>query len=204
MAIAYNSLLNKDWYSRMLDRIKTGISSNIRRTGSEVDDPYWKAREAQGIGDLNAARMDEFRRLQERALVARANAQGREKARQQMISAAMGRYITPSQYLGGPGYEAQDYQEAQMPGFPATSGGTGAFPAPPATVPYRVPLSETGGKPQVGGIGQHRIKSSPFIAGLDPAYNPSKYENYELAKRKKQLAAYYALLANKPGKIAVY
>ena len=199
MAIAYNSLLNKDWYSRMLDRIKTGISGSIRATGSEANDPYWKAREAQGIADLNAARMAEFRRLQDRGMAARAASQDREKARQRVISGALARDVQPAQYLGGPGYEAQELQE---PGaFGSANGFTPQLPTPGQA--YAAPYSGAL-KSQVPALPTHRTKGPALSFGIEPSYNPSKFANYDLDRRRKELEEYYAKLVNKPGKVAVY
>jgi len=197
MAIRYNSLLNKDWYARLLDQIKTGVSSNVRATGSEADDPFWRAREGQAIGDLNAARREEFRRLQERGLAARAESQEREKARQRVISRALAAQYRPSEPLGS--YSPPE--EAVMPipaGFSATRP-----PSPAPSEAYAAPYSGAL-KLARPALPTHPMTGPALSFGVPPAYNPSKFASYDLEKRRKELEAYYAKLANRQGRVAVY
>lgn len=91
MAVDSNSILNQDWYNRLVQGIREQASGAIRATGSRADDPFWAAKQKQGIEDLNAQRQDAIRRMWEMS-AGRANAyDAQEAARQRRITYGLSR-----------------------------------------------------------------------------------------------------------------
>ena len=60
-------IMNSDWYNRLIQGIRNQTSSAIRGSGSRADDPYWKAKEGQGITDVNNERQQALAAMMDRA-----------------------------------------------------------------------------------------------------------------------------------------
>lgn len=186
MAIAYNSILNDNWYARLQRGIIEGSNAAVRRTGSEADDPYWKARQGQELGDLSNARQDAFRSLMEQGNAMRGAGYARERAYQQRATWGlknMNPQAGPATYLGT---QAEDMGGPELPAplQPPNFEAGGPLQAPEA---YKAPGSGGYRLPASGGAYRPQATQS--------AYNPGQFNNPALDRRQKELDKYYARLA---------
>jgi len=186
MAIQSNSILNPSWYARLMQGVTESTTRDIRRTGSEADDPFWRAREAEGKGDISAASQDAFRNLLEQGNAMRGAGYAREKAYQQRATWGlqnMNPQAGPATYLGVQGEEAAGEAPPMPLETPNNSLG-GPLPAPEA---YKAPGS--GGYRAPASSGTYRPMTT------QSAYNPGQFTNTALDRRQKELNEYYARLA---------
>jgi len=109
--LPYNSLLNDSWFNRQIQTIGERANKSIRATRSEANDPFWRARQAQDVGDLGAQRADEYRQRMEQML---ANAGRLNAAKQHQYSSIMPKSQTPVNVIGG-SYGVPEVQEPTMP-----------------------------------------------------------------------------------------
>jgi len=199
--IPSRSLLNEDWYARLKRGVTEAAQERIRATGSEADDPFWRAREGEGMGDLARAREDERRQRFEgagvRAGIAGMEMRAKEGARQRTISAALAR--DPQQrstYMGvqadGPVYAGYGLTTETL------GAGIGAgVPAQPelgfGVPPSRVPPDYM--RPQRGAGPWRPYVSPPVSFGAPkppsslaaPAFNPAQFASQDIAARQKGL-----------------
>jgi hypothetical protein len=185
MPTAWNSILNEDWYNRLKERVTESATSGIRGTGSEPTDPFWRAREQQGLAELGNVRREaeqaRYNAGQEQTVANIRRARARDAQRNQAISASLNRAGAANvsdDYLGnGASDMGATLQQPQMPvNAPMVSA-----PPPPAYVPAPIKI------PQSSGYGG--VYKSPS------AYNPSQFANPALDKRRRALENYYADMA---------
>lgn len=85
----YNSILNQSWYDRLTQNVREGANAGVRATGSQPDDPFWMARQAQGLGDLQGQRNAAMTAFRGQAFASQAAANDRDAAYQRYVSRAM-------------------------------------------------------------------------------------------------------------------
>ncbi len=199
----YNDIRNDDWYNRLVRGVKERTTASIRKTGSDVDDPYWRAKEREQLGDLSSARDSAFRRAfaaaRERQAAIGASMREREAARQRTISGALAAQWRPDVGLG-----------VQSDGGEAPSGLGAAAPEPiqmsPAQPPEAYPrpaapalYARDRGAAPGGGVYTNRAWSAgqaaaggyrppeppkpPVVAG----YNPDVFKNKAMEDRQEYL-----------------
>ena len=208
----YNDIRNQDWYNRLVRNVKEKTTASIRRAGADPNDPYWRAKEAQGLGDLSNARLDAFRRAfaaaRERQMAYGARDRAAESNRQRIISAALKAQYRPDVGLGTQADET------------APAGISSAIPEPiigptyadePVEAYPRFPASDVyerdrsaapGGSSTGGGVYTNRAWAAGQAArgGFNPTtagYNPTVFQDNELNYRKKRLDNIYADLARR-------
>jgi hypothetical protein len=187
----YNSILDDNWYTRLRQGVVEGANAGIRATRSDPNDPFWKAKQAQGLGDLSSARTqaEQYRYSQGAAQTANNNvaARARDKYRQQVISAALRRKaaanVDDNTFAGSFDGEDQAMPTPQMPEAPQAAPQT-PYIAPPAYVPAPVKMQQSSG---YGGA--LKPPATPSV------YNPAQFGNPVLDKRKKKLEDFYSQMA---------
>jgi hypothetical protein len=208
----YNDIRNDDWYNRLVRGIRERTSADIRRTGSQADDPYWRAKEAQKIGDLSNARQDAFRRAfaaaRNRQAALGAAARGREEYRQRIISDALRRQLKPEVGLG---VQDEDIQApyglgsvGPEPALLSPEQPTEAYPRQPAppSVYERDRSAAPGGGVYTSPAWAERQAASGGFAPVRPSgvyagYDPTVFMNPSLTRRRRSLDENYANLAKR-------
>ena len=193
MPVPYNSILNPSWYSRLQQDVREGATAGIRGTGSETDDPFWKAREQQGLGDLAQARQQAIRDLEERGYAIAAQGRARDKAYQERATWGL-KNMNPQAgadtYLGTQAAEPEAAAGLAAPAMPAMPDLESVPQAPQA---YRAPMSAQGlPTPTQRGGGEFMPYKGPAV------YNPSQFKNPGLEKRKKRLDMFLGGVAQTP------
>lgn len=176
---AYNDIRNDNWFSRLVSRVNSDTMRQVQATGSEADDPFFAAKRAQGITDLNNARAEALRGG---GGIGGGSNNPQEEYRQRIISAALARDWKPNQMLG---------TQAEEPGGPSIN------PAPaasdmaggdvPSPVAYTAPMSGAG-RAQASGGAFRPVKY----------YDPGQFANTVLERRRRGLDSFYANLARTP------
>jgi len=205
----YNDIRNQDWYNRLVRGVKEKTTASIRRAGADPNDPYWRAKEAQGLGDLSNARQDAFRRAfaaaRERQMAYGARDRAAESNRQRIISAALKAQYRPDVGLGTQADEtAPAGISSAIPepiiGPTYADEPVEAFPRLPAPDVYERDRSAVpGGSSTGGGVYTNRAWAAgqaasggyrppeppkpPVVAG----YNPEVFKNKALEDRQKYL-----------------
>ena len=139
---------NENWYTRLMDKVRTDTSRSIRKTGSEANDPFWKAREAQGIGDVQLQRDEALRALQDRMLASRRPQAGTSPG------AFFGGSSAPNTYMTATG--------GNEPGGGSVAPGQ-AQSAPQSPAAYRLPMSGMPAGPAF------RAPGGPVPVNVNPA-----------------------------------
>lgn len=189
--IPYNSILNDSWYNRLRRRITEQATSGIRATRSEADDPYWRAREAEGHGDLAAARRDAELRLYEGGLARRAGIEADYKAREARRYAGAWQPEENLTILGG------SYGAPEVPA-PGTSA---PLPGEPAGTP--APLSNTSYL-QGASAPPHELRGATMnkVGTVYPAsnytLNAGRYRDPMYERWRKRLLDINSRLAKQP------
>jgi hypothetical protein len=201
MAIDSNSILNQDWYNRLIQGIKEQTNRAIRRTGSEADDPFWIARQKQAMGDLENQRQDAMRRMWESGAAVRG---ARERAYRAAQGDEMGIYgsapaVVPMR-AGG-----VNANEPPLPGEAAVDPGAfnvlprdqAAYPLPLSGGPVKElrsagPMSGRQVSPP-GGVSFGAPKAASAALPYNPASLAHPDFNYE--KEQKRLLDMQARLA---------
>lgn len=208
----YNDIRNDDWYNRLVRGVREKTTASIRRAGADPNDPYWRAKEAQGLGDLANARQDAFRRAfaaaRQRQMAYGARDRAMEDRRQKVISAALKAQYRPSVGLG------------TMEDETAPAGISSAIPEPivgpvsagPAPEAYpRLPAPDVydrdrsaapGGSSTGGGVYTNRAWAAGQaerggFAPVSAGYNPTIFQDNELTWRKRRLDNTFADLARR-------
>lgn len=178
----YNDIRNDNWFTRLVSRVNAGTMRDIQATGSEADDPYFKAKRNEAVTDLSNARAEAFRGESERGLAGMAADNAQEAYRQRVISAAMARDWKPDQMLG-----VQADNEAGGPSLSPAAPLPDSATAPASPAAYAAPMS---GAPRAqGSAGAFR----PF-----KYYDPGQFANTVLERRKRGLDSFYANLSRNP------
>jgi len=208
----YNDIRNQDWYNRLVRNVKEKTTASIRRAGADPNDPYWRAKEAQGLVDLSNARQDAFRRAfaaaRERQMAYGARDRAAESNRQRIISAALKAQYRPDVGLGTQADEAAPAGiSSAIPepiiGPTYADEPVEAFPRLPAPDVYERDRSAApGGSSTGGGVYTNRAWAAGQAArgGFNPTtagYNPTVFQDNELNYRKKRLDNTYADLARR-------
>lgn len=209
----YNDIRNDDWYNRLVRGVRESTTASIRRSGADPNDPYWRAKEAEGLQDLSNARQDAFRRAfaaaRNRQMAAGASMREKEAARQRTISAALKRDWRPDVGLGTMADESTPSGiSSGSPSIPEpllTSSG----PSPEAYPMFSAPdvyARDRGGDfgSAGGGVYTNRAWAAGQAekGGFNPnpttaGYNPTVFQDNELNYRKRRLDDQYANLARR-------
>ena len=176
----YNDIRNQNWFERLQRNIRGETSRNVLGSGSQPDDPYWKAVEAEKLGDLSSAREDAFRNARignmNRMASSMFNQRLKEKARQESISAALKQQWQPDVQFTG------NFGTPQMPQMGEFAGLSSDMLTSPGQSPdaYNAPMGG-GSKPQISGNFGGMV--NPNAAN----YNPQQFFNKNLQTTKKKL-----------------
>lgn len=205
----YNDIRNDDWYNRLVRDVRESTTASIRRAGADPNDPYWRAKEAQGLLDLYNARQDAYRRAMAFGIQGYgARDRAAESNRQRIISAALKAQYRPDVGLGTQADEtAPAGISSAIPepiiGPTYADEPVEAFPRLPAPDVYERDWSAIpGGSSTGGGVYTNRAWAAGQAArgGFNPTtagYNPTVFQNNELDYLKKRLDNIYADLARR-------
>ena len=205
-----NGLMDDDWYDRLTRGARERATAGIRRSGSDPNDPYWRAREAEEINTLYKSKQDAFRRAfaaaRARQSAIGASMRQGEAARQRTISGALASQWRPDVGLGTTSDDGG-----------ASPGSDAAIPAPISSAAGAVPEAYVapfsgGARPlrsaaPGGYVGTNRawVAGQAGMGGFAPVraggvsagYNPSVFRNDDLNYRKKKLSDTYDNLARR-------
>lgn len=201
----YNDIRNQDWYNRLVQGVKERTTASIRRSGADPNDPYWRAKEAQGLGDLSNARQDAFRRAfaaaRERQMAYGVRDRANVNARQKLISRALKAQYVPSVGLGT--MRDETAPSGISPAIPepipeATTAPMEAYPRPTLPRVYERDLRAS----PAGIYSRNWSEMKAREGGFNPnpttaGYNPTVFQDNELNYRKKRLDNTYADLARR-------
>lgn len=173
--------MNDTWYNRLRRRVEEQANKAIRATGSEADDPFWRARQAQGLGDLESERTDAFNSVRERGIAMRSAQERAYRASQGDEMNIYGASPEPVQQLGGsygaPGVQGPDIEQEPAMNY-----------TPPT------PVSNTS---FLGGYNPNPQPLKSATAGT-PYYNVAQFNNPSLEARRRRLGDFYADLTKRP------
>lgn len=195
MAFDSQSILNADWYNRLISDIKNQTTAGIRGSGSRADDPYYAAKQAQGLGDLANQRQDAVRRMVEGGNAMRGNSAEADAAYQRRATWGLKNMnpqgTNPSTYLG------TQANEPTLPGEMDTAeagAGLGVAPVAPSSDPRANSLNNAGLLRGAGVMsGQQKSLASGVAAFGKPAtpsiYNPNQFDHagFDYTKEQKRI-----------------
>lgn len=166
----YNSILKQSWYDRLTQNVREGANAGVRATGSQPDDPFWMARQAQGLGDLQGQRNDAMTAFRGQAFASAAAANGRDAAYQRQVSRAMAQ---PMQANAESTFLTAPQGPAAGAGLIAPMASPAATPAAPAPTAYEGFMSKQSLMPQGwrSAAPYRPIKPSIFDSAPPPAFN---------------------------------
>lgn len=200
----YNDIRNDDWYNRLVRGVREKTTASVRRSGADPSDPYWRAKEQEGLSDLSNARQDAFRRALDAARAHQsmlgAGMREKEAARQRTISGALKSQWKPDVGLGvmPDSEEGQSGLGSSIPDPIVSSPGPSPdlYPSPMgqprrqrSANPYRPQLM-----PWTLNWAPNTFSANPEVSA---GYNPSVFKDSGLDYKKKRLDETYANLARR-------
>ncbi len=206
----YNDIRNDDWYNRLVRGVRERTSASVRRAGADPSDPYWRAKEAEQLGDLSNARRDAFRRAfavaRERQALAGARMREQEAARQRTISAALARDWRPDVGLGtmseGTTEPAGLGAAAPEPIQTYTAPAPEAYPRLPAPTVYAsersaAPAGVYTNRAWAAGQAARGGYAPARAAGVYAGYNPTVFQPPAITRKRRDIDENYANLARR-------